>query len=94
MTNNDCQIEILCQKPGTQGHTIRARFSEAVSNGFLNRLGEGFYDFNTNTLSPLKSAFTEFNLDSFSAIECNFLLVYNHGGTAIIFRFGLCNFFQ
>jgi hypothetical protein len=37
-------IEILRQKPGTPEHTIRARLSEAVSNGLLNRLGEGFYD--------------------------------------------------
>ena len=37
-------IEILRHKPGTPEHTIRARLSEAVSNGLLNRLGEGFYD--------------------------------------------------
>jgi hypothetical protein len=37
-------IEIFRQKPGTPEHTIRARLSEAVSNGFLSRLGEGFYD--------------------------------------------------
>jgi len=37
-------IEILQHKPGTPEHTIRARLSEAVSNGLLNRLGEGFYD--------------------------------------------------
>ena len=37
-------IEILQQKSGTPEHTIRARLSEAVSNGLLNRLGEGFYD--------------------------------------------------
>jgi hypothetical protein len=40
----EMHIEILRQKPGTPEHTIRARLSEAVSNGFLNRLGEGFYD--------------------------------------------------
>lgn len=40
----EMHIEILRQKPGTPEHTIRARLSEAVSDGFLNRLGEGFYD--------------------------------------------------
>jgi len=40
----EMHIEILRQKPGTPEHTIRARLSEAVSNGLLNRLGEGFYD--------------------------------------------------
>jgi hypothetical protein len=40
----EMHIEILQQKPGTPEHTIRARLSEAVSDGFLNRLGEGFYD--------------------------------------------------
>ena len=37
-------IEILRQKPGKPEHTIRARLSKAVSDGLLNRLGEGFYD--------------------------------------------------
>jgi len=40
----EMHIEILRQKPGTPEHTIRARLSEAVNNGLLNRLGEGFYD--------------------------------------------------
>jgi len=40
----EMHIEILRQKPGTPEHTIRARLSEAVSDGLLNRLGEGFYD--------------------------------------------------
>ena len=40
----EMHIEILRQKPGTPEHTVRARLSEAVSDGFLNRLGEGFYD--------------------------------------------------
>jgi hypothetical protein len=40
----EMHIEILRQKPGTPEHTVRARLSEAVSNGFLSRLGEGFYD--------------------------------------------------
>lgn len=40
----EMHIEILRQKPGTPEHTIRARLSEAVSNRFLSRLGEGFYD--------------------------------------------------
>jgi len=40
----EMHIEILRQKPGTPEHTIRARLSEAVSNGLLNRLGKGFYD--------------------------------------------------
>ena len=40
----EMHVQILRQKPGTPEHTIRARLSEAVSNGFLNRLGEGFYD--------------------------------------------------
>ena len=40
-------IEILRQKPGTPEHTIRARLSEAVSYGVLDRLGEGFYDIYT-----------------------------------------------
>ena len=40
----EMHIEILRQKPGTPEHTIRARLSEAVGDGLLNRLGEGFYD--------------------------------------------------
>jgi len=41
----ELHIEILQDRPGTPEHTIRARLSEAVSDGLLNRLGEGFYDF-------------------------------------------------
>jgi hypothetical protein len=37
-------IEILRDKPGTPEHTIRARLSEAVADGLLDRLGHGFYD--------------------------------------------------
>ena len=37
-------IEILRQKCDTPEHTIRARLSEAVSDGILDRLGDGFYD--------------------------------------------------
>ena len=37
-------IEILQRRLNTPEHTIRARLSEAVSDGFLNRLGDGFYD--------------------------------------------------
>jgi len=37
-------IEILRDRPGTPEHTIRARLSEAVTEGLLNRLGDGFYD--------------------------------------------------
>ncbi len=37
-------IEILRHKPDTPQHTIRARLSEAVSDGLLDRLGDGFYD--------------------------------------------------
>ena len=40
----EMHIEILRQKPGTPEHTIRARLSEAVCDGVLSRLGEGFYD--------------------------------------------------
>jgi hypothetical protein len=40
----EMHIEILRQKPGTPEHTIRARLSEAVCDGLLSRLGEGFYD--------------------------------------------------
>ncbi len=37
-------IEVLRQRPGIPEHTIRARLSEAVTDGFLSRLGDGFYD--------------------------------------------------
>ena len=40
----EMHIEILHRRPGTPEHTVRARLSEAVSNGLLNRLGDGFYD--------------------------------------------------
>ena len=40
----EMHIEILRHKPDTPEHTIRARLSEAVSDGLLDRLGEGFYD--------------------------------------------------
>jgi hypothetical protein len=40
----EMHIEILRQKPDTPEHTIRARLSEAASNGLLSRLGKGFYD--------------------------------------------------
>jgi hypothetical protein len=40
----ELHIEILRDKPRTPEHTIRARLSEAVSDGLLNRLGDGFYD--------------------------------------------------
>ena len=40
----ELHIEILRDKPGTPEHTIRARLSEAVADGLLDRLGEGFYD--------------------------------------------------
>ena len=40
----EMHIEILQRRPNTPEHTIRARLSEAVSDGTLNRLGEGFYD--------------------------------------------------
>ena len=40
----EMHIEILRVKPGTPEHTIRARLSEAVSEGFLSRIGNGFYD--------------------------------------------------
>ena len=39
----EMHIEILRRKPDTPEHTIRARLSEAVADGFLDRLGEGFY---------------------------------------------------
>ena len=44
---HEMHIEILQRKPNTPEHTIRARLSEAVSDGLLNRLGEGFYDIYT-----------------------------------------------
>jgi len=40
----ELHIEVLRHKPGTPEHTIRARLSEAASDGLLSRLGEGFYD--------------------------------------------------
>jgi hypothetical protein len=40
----EMHIEILRHKPDTPEHTIRARLSEAVSEGLLDRLGDGFYD--------------------------------------------------
>ena len=40
----EVHIEILQRRPDTPEHTIRARLSEAVSDGLLDRLGEGFYD--------------------------------------------------
>lgn len=41
---HEMHIEILQRRPNTPEHTIRARLSEAVSDGILNRLGDGFYD--------------------------------------------------
>jgi len=41
---HEMHIQILQRRPNTPEHTIRARLSEAVSDGILNRLGEGFYD--------------------------------------------------
>jgi len=40
----ELHIEIQRQRPGTPEHTIRARLSEAVADGLLDRLGDGFYD--------------------------------------------------
>lgn len=40
----EMHIEILQHKPHTPEHTIRARLSEAVSDGLLDRLGDGLYD--------------------------------------------------
>jgi len=40
----EMHIEILRRKPDTPEHTIRARLSEAVSDGLLDRLGDGLYD--------------------------------------------------
>ena len=41
---HEMHIEILQRRPNTPEHTIRARLSEAVTEGLLSRLGEGFYD--------------------------------------------------
>ncbi|MHC4638315.1 MAG: hypothetical protein ACYTBV_12580 [Planctomycetota bacterium] len=41
---HEMHIEVLQRRPNTPEHTIRARLSEAVSEGFLKRMGEGFYD--------------------------------------------------
>lgn len=41
---HEMHIEILQRRPNIPEHTIRARLSEAVSDGILNRLGDGFYD--------------------------------------------------
>lgn len=41
---HELHIQILAWKPGTPEHTIRARLSEAVADGVLSRLGDGFYD--------------------------------------------------
>ena len=43
----ELHIEILLRRPGTPEHTIRARLSEAVDSGLLQRLGDGFYDMYT-----------------------------------------------
>lgn len=40
----ELHIEILARRPETPEHTVRARLSEAVTDGVLNRLGDGFYD--------------------------------------------------
>ena len=40
----EMHIQVLQQKPGTPEHTIRARLSEAVADGVLSRVGDGFYD--------------------------------------------------
>ena len=40
----ELHIEVLQRRPGTPEHTVRARLSEAVSDGLLSRLGDGFYD--------------------------------------------------
>lgn len=40
----ELHIEILRRKEGIPEHTIRARLSEAVADGLLDRLGDGFYD--------------------------------------------------
>ena len=41
---SELHVEVLQRHPGTPEHTIRARLSEAASEGLLNRLGDGFYD--------------------------------------------------
>jgi len=41
---HEMHIEVLQRRPNTPEHTIRARLSEAVNDGILNRLGRGFYD--------------------------------------------------
>ena len=41
---SESHIAVLQRKPGTPEHTIRARLSEAASEGLPNRLGDGFYD--------------------------------------------------
>lgn len=40
----ELHIEVQRERPGTPEHTIRARLSEAVADGLLNRVGDGFYD--------------------------------------------------
>jgi hypothetical protein len=40
----ELHIEILRCRPETPEHTIRARLSEAATDGLLSQLGEGFYD--------------------------------------------------
>ena len=40
----EMHIEILQHKPGTPEHSIRVRLSEAVSQGFFNRMEDGFCD--------------------------------------------------
>ncbi len=40
----ELHIEVLQRRPGTPEHTVRARLSEAASEGLLSRLGDGFYD--------------------------------------------------
>jgi hypothetical protein len=40
----ELHVEVLQRRPGTPEHTVRARLSEAVNDGLLTRLGDGFYD--------------------------------------------------
>ncbi len=40
----ELHVEILRHKPDAPEHTIRARLSDAVSDGLLDRLGDGFCD--------------------------------------------------
>ncbi len=40
----EMHIEVLWHRPDTPERTIRARLSEAVSDGLLDRLGNGSYD--------------------------------------------------